>query len=70
MITIEKNIPAPSGAKVIRFALDQMEIHDSFFLPDATANTRSMLFRLMREHKNDFTSRVDANGGLRVWRLA
>ena len=70
MITIEKNIPVPPSTKVLEAALDRMEVHDSFLLPDE-ANMRSMLFRVMRAHKNSFISRTDANaGGVRVWRVA
>lgn len=69
MITIEKDIPAPTSAKVVRIALDKMEVHDSFFLPNVTESVRTMVYREMREHKNQFVTRADGSG-VRVWRLA
>jgi predicted solute-binding protein len=69
MLKIEKNVPVPLGAKVIRTALSSMSAGDSFLVAAATENERSMIHREMKAHRYAFTSRTEGEG-MRVWRLA
>ena len=68
MITIEKNIPAPLGYKLIRKTLDSMEIGDSFLVGVNIIGDRGLVHREMKNHKNTFSSRSE-KGGMCVWRF-
>lgn len=72
MITIEKNVPAPIGGKIIGTTLSLMQVGDSFFLPLLTTTLRAAIYQQTRKLKNEtrkqFTSK-EQNGGIRVWRL-
>lgn len=75
MIAIEKNIPAPTShpGRPAKYPWHDMEVGDSFFLPNAgrteqqRLSTRATAFARRRGFKFA-TRRMD--GGVRVWRLA
>ena len=69
-IKIEKGIPMPAPYVRKRFPFDDMEVGDSFFVPDATP--RSIAGSVSQARKRlpgrmFNCRRVD--GGTRVWRL-
>ncbi len=65
---IEKGIPAPSARGKYPFA--QMEVGDSFFVPDKTTATFGGVLSHARKRTGfGFVMRSE-NGGLRVWRVS
>ena len=69
MIKIEKGVPIPLGAKLIRMTLNSMSIGDSFLVGVVADNERMMIHREMSNHRHMFTSRTESEG-MRVWRIA
>ena len=69
MIKIEKNIPMPLGAKMLRSALNSMSVGDSFLVGTAGVNQRCTVHREMKNHSATFSSRIEGDG-MRVWRIA
>ena len=69
MIKIDKGVPIPLGAKVIRMTLSSMSVGDSFLVGIVGANERGMIHREMKNHRYTFSSRSEGDG-MRVWRLA
>ena len=63
---IDKGIPLPK-----RYPFDQMEVGDSFAVPEGINRTRVSVaaMRYGREHKMKFTVRQMPDRSLRCWRL-
>lgn len=70
-IEIEKCIPLPEGAIRRRFPFKDLEVGDSFFVPDATAKDIGASTSNARKRMPDrmFIART-VQGGVRVWRLS
>ena len=69
MIKIEKGVPIPLGAKLIRMTLNSMSVGDSFLVGVVTENERVIIHREMKNRRHLFTSRTESDG-MRVWRIA
>ena len=68
---IEKNVPLPTTrVKRWKYPLAEMEIGDSFFLPNKkTQDVSSAIGRRAKLLGREFTSRAE-NNGVRIWRTA
>lgn len=69
MITIEKNIPFPKVSST-KYPFLDLEVGDSFFVPDMTTSSISsniQRFRLKYPDRKWSTRTV--SGGIRVWRI-
>jgi hypothetical protein len=69
MFEIEKGIPIKSGTG--RFPFEQMEVGDSFLVPDGDCSRQAVSAAIVRQHKRSdkrFVTRA-AKDGRRVWRV-
>lgn len=67
MYAIEKNVPMPVGRSSYPFA--DMQIGDSFFVPNAKATTVSVAAHSSKKKLNMKFAVRTVNGGTRVWRV-
>ena len=69
---IEKNVPLPEKNIRWKYPFDQMEVGDSFAVPEGINRTRVSVaaMRYGREHKMKFTVRQMPDRSLRCWRIA
>lgn len=68
---VEKGVEMPAGTKRINLPLDNMEVGDSFLIPDGNVSNASLhatLSRIKREGVRAYTTR-GVTGGRRVWRI-
>lgn len=65
-LRIDKGIPLPK-----RYPFDQMEVGDSFAVPEGISRTRVSIaaMRYGRDHKMKFTVRQMPDRSLRCWRV-
>lgn len=72
-IEIEKGVPIPDKAgRKVKYPLDDMDVGDSFFVPDADHQDISPVIaarRRARKWTRQFTTRRE-DDGIRVWRTA
>ncbi len=72
MYAIEKGIPVTRAFRVpYRYPFNDMEISDSFFVPDGAGRIRSTRARCSQVKAStgkEFIARV-VDGGVRVWRV-
>lgn len=69
---IEKDVEMPAGTRRHNLPLQEMEIGDSFLIPNGAISKASMhatLSRVKREGKGSYQTRSVAEG-IRVWRVA
>lgn len=68
---IEKGIPAPAHKRAHKYPLADMEVGDSFLIPDAktSAEISSSISYRKNRYGEQYVCRV-VDGGLRVWRTA
>lgn len=72
MFEIEKGVPAPSAPRNAKYPFRNMEIGDSFFVPDDKASEDALRSSASAFGKhNSIKLKVKrVEGGLRVWRIA
>jgi hypothetical protein len=72
MYAIEKGIPVTRAFRVpYRYPFNDMEISDSFFVPDGAdriRSTRARCSQVKQQTGKEFIARV-VDGGVRVWRV-
>lgn len=66
-IQIEKNVPLPVAGPGAKFPLAEMEVGDSFFLPDRMPNQCSSIYRAAKRVGIVIATR-GSEEGVRVWR--
>jgi hypothetical protein len=71
MITIEKNVPIPRRGRPATYPFQEMEIGDSFLIPEQDEIARVSRAAYMYGNRNGKTFAVRrTEAGQRVWRLA
>lgn len=73
MFPVEKSVPIPKTRNNSLYPFGQMEVGDSFFIPDAgkstAASIRACASAFGKKNNRKFSCR-QVDGGVRVWRLA
>ncbi len=71
MFEIEKNVPPPRNTAGVpaKYPWREMEIGDSFFVPENKAPKKMQTYRMGKELGRKF-SYASVEGGIRVWRIA
>ena len=64
---IESNIPFRESTK---YPLDQMQVGDSFFVPNRKISSISSRVTSLARRRNITLSCRTVDGGMRVWRIA
>jgi hypothetical protein len=69
-VQIDKGIPMPSRGRAINWAplLGQLEVGDSFLLPDAAKSAISTAVKAFKDATGKELSTRKVDGGIRVWR--
>jgi hypothetical protein len=71
MYKIEKDIPVPTRISNGGFPFMEMQVGDSFLVPEGTTSNASMFVMISKagkEMKAKFTSKK-VEGGRRIWRI-
>jgi len=70
MFTIEDGHPAPDKNQQERYPLGDMQVGQSFFVPEAIAKKARMAARAyVRRHPDKKYSWKYVEGGIRIWRV-
>lgn len=68
MVRIERNVPMEPAHNKAKYPFRQLEIGESFFIPDTTqANIATMAWRWSKKLGRKYETRKRP-GGVRVWR--
>lgn len=74
MITLEKSVPVPAKIRTRagKYPWGQMEVGDSFVVPDGVSRTavRASMYKAQKDTNRTFYVGDDENGKLRAWRRA
>lgn len=68
-ITIDRGVPVPPKAGRDGYPYAELEIGESFFVPNATTRQFSSPSQARKRLKRGFTVRT-VEGGIRVWRTS
>lgn len=69
-IKIEKGVPRPQGRTTRTYPFEQMNVGDSFLLPEGGSLTaRAGLYTIAKRHGQKIAVRK-TDDGVRVWRVA
>lgn len=70
MHKIEKNVPIPPKENLRKYPVYEMEVGDSFFVPDTeTQRVSRRIQKFQQRTKARFSVRKEGNGA-RVWRIS